>query len=130
MKFTPVNPPRSFQVGLREDVEINDCAHIELAPNEQVTFITEPGAEYDVVRKSWGFYATPSLNGRLQRFGFRAVLVKNPDSKFYILLVERGKEPELHRYLDGEGLTVVCWLDSDAKLKSIEQKVNGTKDER
>ena len=129
VKFTPINPPRSFNVSLNEGIELTDCAHIELAPNEQVTFMTESGAEYDVVRKPWGFYATPSLNSRLRKFNLRAVLVKSPDSKFYILLIERGKESGFRQYLDREGLTVVCWLDNDAELQALERKLNGTRNE-
>ena len=129
VKLTPINPPRSFNVGVNEVIQLTDCAHIELAPNEQVTFMTESGAEYDVVRKPWGFYATPSLNSRLRKFDLRAVLVKSPGPKFFILLVERGKETEFQRYLHRESLTVVCWLDNDAELQALERKLNGTRDE-
>ena len=129
VKFTPINPPRSFNVGLNEGIELTDCAHIELAPNEQVSFMTESGAEYDVVRKPWGFYATPSLNSRLRKFNLRATLVKNPSSKFFILLVERGKETEFQRYLHSESLMVVCWLDNDAEIQALERKLNGTRNE-
>src|SRR5438105_15753607 len=71
------DPPRAFQVGRTEKIWIRDCAHISLEPDEQVTFLTGEGAEYDVARKDWGFYATPSLNSRLARFGLRGVLVRN-----------------------------------------------------
>lgn len=123
MRFIVNNPPRTLEVGLGEPVTLKDCAHIELAPDEQVTLITESGAEYDVARKSWGYYATPSLNGRLQRFGLRAVLVKSPESKFYVFLVERGKEDDFQRYLDVEGHVVVTWMDDDAVLNTLEKMV-------
>src|SRR5204863_5563233 len=77
MKLALTDPPREFGVGTGGAVRLKDCAHIALEPDEQVTFQTESGGEYDVVRKSWGFYATPSLNGRLERFNLRAVLVKS-----------------------------------------------------
>ena len=83
-------------------------------------------AEYDVVRKSWGYYATPSLNGRLQAFGLRGVLVKSLDAKFYILLVEKGKEHCFLCYLDVEKLTIVCWLDDDNALETLEEKLNSS----
>ena len=124
MKLTPIDPPRVFQVGRGEVIHIKDCAHIELEPDEQVTFKTESGAEYDVTRKSWGFYATPSLNDRLHQFGLRAVLVKSPASKYYIFLVERGKEADCQRYLDVEGHNIICWLDSDSELETLEAKLN------
>jgi len=62
---------------------------MQLAPNEQITFVTEAGNEYDVTRKDWGFYAAPSLNGRLADFYLRAVLVKNRADRFFLMLVEK-----------------------------------------
>ena len=126
MKFKETIPPRIFETGKGEPTEIADCAHIELTPDEQVTFKTFSGAEYDVIRKSWGYYATPSLNGRLQGFGLRGVLVKSLDSKYYILLVERGKEDCFQSYCDIQELTIVCWLDNDKELKTLEGKLNSS----
>ena len=118
MKFETVDPPRTFKVG-RNNIEIKDCAHIRLEPDEQVTFFTESGAEYDVTRKSWGFYATPSLNARLKRFGLRGVMVKGKDGKFFVFLVENGKEEDMNRYLEIEGLSIVYWLDDDLVLSKL-----------
>lgn len=125
MKITRHDPPRPFAVGRGEPIQLQDCGRIELAPDEQVTFVTESGAEYDLARKSWGFYATPSLNGRLERFGLRGVLVKSPPGKYYVMLVERGRERDFQRYLDVEGHRVVCWLDSDAALAGLERALGG-----
>ena len=123
MKITELSPPRTFVVGREVTVHIRHCANIELAADEQVTFVTESNGEFDVTRKSWGFYATPSLNGRLQKFGLRAVLVKNLDAKFYILLVESGKETDFQRYIDIDGITIVSWLDNDSEIACLEQKL-------
>ena len=123
MKLTSITPPRTFEVGRAEKIEIRHCANLQLDPDEQVAFTTESGAEYDVVRKNWGFFATPSLNSRLWNFGLRAVLVKSAIGRFYIFLVEHGKDPEFGRYTEVQGYTVVCWLDSDEHLLSLEQKV-------
>ena len=50
MKIQENNPPREFEVGWGPKFIMRDCAHIELASNEQVTFKTEAGGEYDVAR--------------------------------------------------------------------------------
>lgn len=123
MRFDPVDPPREFEAGYDVRVTLRDCARVRLAPNEQVTFTTESGAEYDVARKEWGFYATPSLNGRLEGFGLRGVLVKNRVGRFFVLLVERGKEPAFEEYVRGEPLDVVAWLDSTPSLEVLERAV-------
>ena len=120
VKFKETIPPRAFDVGESRSIEIFDCAQVELAPNEQITLKTESGAEYDIVRKSWGYYATPSLNGRLKFFGLKTALVKNSSSKFYVVLVENGKVEEFQKYLKIEELTIICWLDNDECLGNLE----------
>jgi hypothetical protein len=112
-----------FEVGFGETLRMQDCAHIELEPDEQVTFTTDSGAEYDVARKSWGFYATPSLNARLAQFGLRAVLIKNRINRYFVMLVESGKEDLFQRYLDIEGLDIVGWLDTTAALEKLERQL-------
>lgn len=96
---------------------------MRLDADEQVTFVTESGGEYDVTRKAWGFYATPSMNGRLARFDLRPVLVKNRLDRFFLLLVEAGKEGLFQEYVDREPLEIVCWMDSLENLKTLEEKV-------
>ena len=120
MKFEKVEPPRQFAVGEKRRIEMKDCGRISLDPDEQVTFLTEAGAEYDVARKDWGFYATPSLNGRLRSFHLRAVLVKNRSTgRYFVVLVEEGKEPLFERYLEDEDQVVVRWLDSSSTLDGL-----------
>lgn len=129
MNFIPTEPPRSFGVGIDKKIRIKECARIQLGDNEQVTFETESGLEYDIVRKEWGYYATPSLNGRLKRFNLRAVLVRSPSNKYFILLVEEGKEQAFQEYLDAENDVIISWLDNDRSLEAFEQKskdTNGT----
>lgn len=121
MKLTPFHPPRIFRVGAGKDIEIRDCARIELSPDEQVTFLTPSGAEYDVLRKDWGYYATPSLNGRLKDSGLRSALAKGPTGRFYLFLVEAGKEPEFSAYLAAERHVVIAWLDDEADLARLER---------
>ena len=125
MRFRPIDPPRTFTVGLGRRIEMKDCGRLELAPDEQVTLLTEGGAEYDVARKDWGFYATPSLNSRLKRFGLRGVLVRNRLGHYFLLLVERGREDSFHRYLAEEGLRLVTWMDDDRPLAELESALQG-----
>jgi SAM-dependent methyltransferase len=110
VKYLPVDPPRVFPVGVREVTHLKDCARVALEPDEQVTFVTGSGTEYDVVRKTWGYYATPSLNHRLPGFGLKPVLTRSGD-RLYLLLVEATQEAQFHAYLQAQGMEVVCWLD-------------------
>lgn len=106
-------PPRQYTVGFGPGVTINDCGDIHLRADEQITLKTENDGEYDVTRKLWGFYATPSINGRLARFKLNTALVRNRLNQFFILLVEEGNENHFNLYVREEGLTLCGWLDDD-----------------
>lgn len=120
MNFEPKNPPRRFTVGNAVRFDMSDCGRVQLAPDEQLTFVTAGGAEYDVAAKDWGFYATPSLNGRLEQFGLRGVLVRNRDTRrYFVLLVERGREESFDAYCRQETLDLIAWLDCSAALDRL-----------
>lgn len=119
MKFNAAVPPREFSVG-SAGITLKDCGQLALEADEQVTLVTPYGAEYDVARKSWGFYATPSVNGRLRRFGWKTALVRGADGRAYVMLVEEACESMFREYLGAEKHRLLCWLDDDAVLERIE----------
>ena len=123
MKFMPKQPPRRFTVGNTVKFEMQDCGTVHLQADEQVTFVTEQGAEYDLARKDWGFYATPSLNSRLLNFGLRGVLVKNRLGRYFLMLVQQDKEALFNDYLEVEGLELICWMDTNEALQRLERAV-------
>lgn len=110
MEINTENKPREFTVGLNQCIKLKDCASVYLNPDEQVTFVTKNNKEYDVCCKNWGFYATPSVNGRLAQFGFKTVLVENSKQQRFVWLVEEGKENLFYRYLHDENHRIVQWL--------------------
>ena len=61
--------------------------------------------------KSWGFYATPSINGRLKTEGFKVALVVNECNKIYLMVVEKDKNDEFANYLKTDNQRLICWLD-------------------
>lgn len=113
MRVRPLDPPRRFRVGADDDIEIVHVADVELDDDEQITFRAQSASEYDVVRKAWGYYATPSLNRRLPEHGLRPALCANADGRRTLLLVERGSEDTFGAYLADENMTVTAWLDGE-----------------
>lgn len=114
MNINEVDPPRSFDVGV-SGVTLKHCADVRLCPDEMVTFVSPDGHEYDVVRKAWGYYATPSIDERLRVNGFRVALVHNSVSgRLYIVLVEEAQIAEWEQYSRLENLKVVSWLSDFA----------------
>jgi hypothetical protein len=110
MKIKLLEIPRKFIVGKSQDIEILDCGKIELDDNEMLSFVTSEGCEYDVCAKDWGFYATPSVNGRLVREGFKTALVKNSLNQYYVMLVDINKLESFNNYTEKENLIIVQWL--------------------
>ncbi|MSO74208.1 MAG: hypothetical protein EXQ99_03520 [Alphaproteobacteria bacterium] len=106
-------PPRRFAVG-HPDAPINltHCADIALDPDEQVTFVTQSGTEFDVVRKAWGYYAASSLDTRLPAHGLRPVLCRS-GARRYFLLAEKDRLAEFHTYLRSQSMEIIAWLDAD-----------------
>ena len=111
MKVLANDPPRCYRCGVEDQIEIKDCGKINLEDDEQVTFVSGR-SEYDVTRKSWGYYATPSLNGRLPSFGLRGCLIINRNTgRRFVVLVQTGQESKFLEYLDAEDLIIGEWLD-------------------
>ena len=113
MKSTPINPPRSFKVGHPgREIELHHVLDLELGHDEQVTLKTDSGGEFDICRKSWGYYATPSLNSRLASFGYRSCLV-NSGTRRYVQVIEIARMDEYLAYVIQQGMEIVAWLDGD-----------------
>ena len=118
MRVERVDPPREFGVG-RRGGKLCHVGDAWLEPDEVLTLHTESGTEVDLTRKSWGYYGSPSLNGRVREYGLRAALAMGVPrdgeeaSRMYLLLVEQGREDDFHGYLEAEEMRVVAWLDSD-----------------
>jgi hypothetical protein len=119
MRLELTNPPRTFEVGFDRLGVIHDCGRVELQPDEQVTFTTPRGGEYDVTRREWGFYATPSTNSRLASFGLRTVLTTNRLGRAFVMLVESGHEKTFLAYAEADQLEIVAWLDTDEAVSEF-----------
>jgi hypothetical protein len=103
---------RIFKVGKKRNISLKHVANIILSNNEQITFLINKNKEYDIVKKNWGFYATPSINGRLIYNNYKTVLVKNRDLKLYILIVQKNKMKIFNKYLRENDLKIILWLNN------------------
>lgn len=126
MKIKLNDTPREFFVGKDQAITLKDMGRITLSPDEQVTFLSEEGAEYDLCRKSWGYYATPSLNDRLRRFGYKTALVRNTKGQGFVMLVDEKKTAEFFDYLKEEDNFLVSWLDEEFALGESGMQVVGS----
>ena len=78
---------RKFHTKSKLNTRITLLKNIYLKENHQVTFLEKfkkEKKEYDIVKKNWGYYATPSINKRLKKFGYECVITKNSQNKFFV----------------------------------------------
>ena len=107
MKIKISKKPRLFTVN---DISIKDNVKIQHNKNEMISFITKSRKEYDFIAKDWGFYVTPSINGRLKRERFKIALVKNNSGKIFIMAVEKEKMKIFKKYCTTQQQKVLKWL--------------------
>ena len=111
MQIDIFSEPRRFFVGVAK-IQLSHVANIALQPDEMVTFISDGDREYDVAAKDWGYYAAPSLGGRLRHFGMRAALIRNVDTRqVFVVLVFGDQVPTWRKYMQDERQELVVWLD-------------------
>lgn len=108
MKLNLRPTPRTFTVN---EITIKDHGEIELESDEMVTFVTTTGKHYDFTAKEWGYYATPSINGRLKQQGFKTALVENSQGRIYVMIIEENKIQLFSEYCNKEKQTVLQWLN-------------------
>ena len=105
MKIKINKKTRKFNVGIGK-ITLKDLGKIYLNKNEQITFVRKK-SEFDIVKKSWGYYATPSVNKRLKKFNFRTFLTKNSFNDVYVLIVHKDKIRDFKKYLKDEKIKIV-----------------------
>ena len=113
---------RKFNTKSKLNTRITLLKNIYLKEDHQVTFLEKfkkEKKEYDIVKKSWGYYATPSINKRLKKFGYECVIIKNRQNKFFLCLVNKDMKKKFKSYLQKDDQKIVCWLSSK-NLKLID----------
>ena len=103
---------RKFKPSKYSDIVLKDCGKIILNDNEQLTFSDKYNKknDYDVTKKNWGYYATPSINGSLKKNNFISYIVLNKSTNlFFIMIVHKNKKNLFLKYLKKENLKIVTW---------------------
>jgi len=105
MKIKINKKARKFTVGIKKTT-LKNFGKIYLNNNEQITFIKKK-SEFDIVKKNWGYYATPSVNKRLKKFNFRTFLTKNSFKSIFIMIVHKEKIKEFKKYLNEDKIKII-----------------------
>ena len=111
---------RKFKTGIT-DIVITHVADLKLKNDELITFKVNNKTEYDVTRKNWGFYSTPSINKRLLKYGFVSAITHNPYyGTYFMMIVEKNKKKEFIKYLKSQNMVLIAWL-TKKKLDKIKK---------
>ena len=62
--------PRIFLVSKKNNIRLKDVGKIILGNDENLTITSINNKNYEICKKDWGYYATPSINVRLKKIGF------------------------------------------------------------
>lgn len=90
---------------------------INLKPDQQITLINGK-SEYDIAKKNWGFYVTPSIQKRLKMFNLEVYLISK--SKNYLLcLVKKNKKELFKSFLLKKKMKFIQNLSSTGKFKKL-----------
>ena len=122
MKLNIKKKPRKFLTGIDNKIVINDLGSIKLKSNEQITF-KKNNYSYDLKKKEWGYYVTPSTNKRLINSGYKSYLVKNNNNRFYVLLVEKDKEDLFKKYIKKEKISIVVSLYNIKNILDLKKRI-------
>ena len=96
---------RSWTVGSDRDIIITEKLKIQLNDDEQVSFIgNKNNTNYEICKKNWGYYISPSLNKRLKNYGFRVYITKNKKGQNYLMAVKFKMVKEFKLYCKKEKL--------------------------
>ncbi len=111
MKILKKTKPRIFKVGFDNKISVKDFGKIYLKNHEQITFMDD-NHEYDFGKKDWGYYSTPSINGRLKNNQFQVYLVKNIHGKIYLMTVKKSKIKNFENYCSTDHQKILFRLDN------------------
>ena len=106
---------RKFVVGKSKDITLTDKGSVYLSNNDNISIYFDKNINFDVAKKSWGFYPLPSINKRLKNFRLKAVLVesKNFNTYFIMLVVDNKKKiKDFSNYCKKENIKIITWLNS------------------
>ena len=109
---------RRYNIG---PVCITDVASIVLNNDEQITLMEKNyNFQYDICKKNWGYYATPSLNYRLKKNNLSSYIVKcKNNNKIFIHLVKKSKKKDYLLYLKSENMEIINWPKKIIKLMNF-----------
>ncbi len=75
-----------------------------------ITLVSPEKSNVDITKKNWGYYVTPSVNGRLLDEGFKTAVVKNTSGQIYVLVVHQDKMSLFKDYIKEENMMIIDWL--------------------
>jgi len=90
---------------------------INLKSDQQITLINGK-SEYDIAKKNWGFYVTPSIQKRLKKFNLEVYLISKSNN-YFLCLVKQKKKRLFKSFLLKKKMKFIQNLSTTQKFKKI-----------
>tara|TARA_B100000886_G_scaffold275859_1_gene199798 strand:+ start:2410 stop:2727 length:318 start_codon:yes stop_codon:yes gene_type:complete len=81
---------------------------VRLNKDEQLTFLFKK-SNYDIAKKNWGYYISPSLQTRCLKAGLKGVIISNQTSLKFAF-VHKSKIKIFLSYVKSNNFKVVSWI--------------------
>ena len=92
LKIIKKGKHRIYNVAAGKNIKLKCVGDIFLKNDELITF-RDKKKEFDITKKNWGYYATPSIDKRLKNYGYSTAIIQNKISKnIFIVLVDKKKK--------------------------------------
>jgi hypothetical protein len=100
----------------------NKFIKINLLSDEQMT-LSYLYSNYDIAKKDWGFYVTPSFQDRCKKNNLLPALIRK-DKKFYFVLVNKKKINYFMIFLKIKKFKLSKWLNTNFYFKKYFIRLN------
>jgi hypothetical protein len=88
--------------------KIKNNLKVCLNADEQVTFVIGD-SKFDVTKKDWGFYASPSIQKRCLNNGLKAAIIFQ-GKNCYVVFVKKNKEKKFFSFIKKNKYNFLDWI--------------------
>lgn len=88
--------------------KIKNNLNISLNPDEQATFVIE-NSKFDVTKKDWGFYVSPSIQKRCINNRLKAAIIFQ-GKNYYVVFVKKNKEKIFFSFVKKNKYNFLDWI--------------------
>tara|TARA_Y100000816_G_C25739219_1_gene389064 strand:- start:45 stop:359 length:315 start_codon:yes stop_codon:yes gene_type:complete len=100
-------------------IKEKNSVNFKLLNDEQIT-LKFLNSEYDIARKNWGYYVTPSLQKRCKLNNLDGAIVYDPIKRMNnFVLINKKKKELFKKFLARNNLKIISWVNNNKNFKNF-----------